>query len=367
MAASTTSLPSEMRALQIVEFNSPYELRTLPVPKAGPHDLLVKIAVAGYCYSDSKVAAGVFKSKLPQTAFHEGSGTVVAVGDHVSSFSVGDRVICGIPLHPCGECEDCTGPVESHRQYCAQDADLIGFTTHGCAAEYVVADARTSTRLPDSVSFLSAAPLACAGRTVYRAVKQTGLAPGQWVAIVGSGGGLGHLGIQFARAMGLRVLAVAAREEGRALSAALGAEVVVDGRKDKTAVVEEVQSVTGGKGADSTIVLVDHTEALAAAITRMHGTVVQVALPDTVNVPFMDILFRDIRLKGTLLCSPEESEDMLRCFAEHGVRVRTNSFQGLDKIGELLSTIKSGKARGKLVLVVDPEQIEADKRIGAMS
>ncbi|KAI0428134.1 GroES-like protein [Xylaria sp. FL1042] len=364
MTTSTTPLPSEMHALRVTQFNAPYELCTIPVPEPGPHDLLVKVAVASYCHTDSMVAAGVFKSKLPQTASHEGSGTVVAVGDSVSSFKIGDRVMCGVPLHPCGKCEDCTGPIENHRQYCTQ-LGHIGVTTQGCAADYVIADARTSTKLPGSVSFLSAAPLACAGRTVYRAVLQTGLKPGQWVAIVGSGGGLGHLGIQFAHAAGLKVVGIDARDEGLVLSREYGADVVVDARREKADVVEEVKAVTDGKGVDSAIVLADHAEALAAAVTRMHGTVVQVAQPDTISVPFAEVVFRDIRFKGTLIASPLESEGMMQCIAEHGIKVRTNPFQGLEKIEELLGVVKSGKLRGKAVIVVDPEQIEADKRIGA--
>ncbi|KAK5631345.1 hypothetical protein RRF57_007059 [Xylaria bambusicola] len=365
MAKSTKSLPSEMRALQVVEFNAPYELRTVPVSKPGPHDLLVKVAVASYCHTDSMVRAAVFKSELPQTAFHEGSGTVVAVGDQVSSFAIGDRVMCGIPLHPCGECEDCTGPVESHRQYCARIGGHIGVTTQGCAADFVIADARSTTKLPDSVTFMSAAPLACAGRTVYRAVRQTELKPGQWVAILGSGGGLGHLGIQFARARGLKIIGIDARDEGLQLSKEYGADAVVDARGGKAEVVKKVQDITSGKGVDSAIVLADHSEALAAAITRMHGLVVQVAQPENLSIPFAELIFRDIRFKGTLVASPKESEEMVRCIAEHGVKVHTNPFQGLESIEELLGVVKSGRLRGKAVIVVDPEQIEAEKRIGA--
>ncbi|KAI0203156.1 GroES-like protein [Astrocystis sublimbata] len=364
MATSPEALPSEMRALRVTKFNAPYELCTIPVPKPGPHDLLVKVAVASYCHTDSMVHGGSFKSKLPQTFSHEGSGTVVAVGDKASSFGIGDRVMCGVPLHPCGECEDCTGPVESYRQYCTQITGNVGVTTDGCAAEFVIVDARTTTKIPDSISFLSAAPLACAGRTVYRAIRQTELSPGQWLAIVGSGGGLGHLGIQFARAMGLRVVAVDARDDGLALSKNYGADFVVNAAREKAEVVKEVQSVTGGKGVDSAVVLADHAEALAAAITRMHGTLVQVAQPETISVPFAEIIFRDIKIKGTLICSPLESEEMLRCVAEHGVTVRTNPFQGLDRIEELLGLVRSGKLRGKALLVVDPEQIEAEKRLG---
>ncbi|GAP93135.1 hypothetical protein SAMD00023353_6800310 [Rosellinia necatrix] len=365
MATPTVSLPSEMRALQITEFDAPYELRTVPVPKPGPYELLVKIAVASYCHTDSMVAAGFFKSQLPLTASHEGSGTVVAVGDFVSTFSIGDRVMCGLPLHPCGECEYCTGPVEGLRQYCTRVTGYIGVTAHGCAAEYAITDARTTTKLPDSITFASAAPLACAGRTVYRAVAQAELRPGQWLAIVGAGGGLGHLGIQFARALGLKVAAVDTRDEGLALCAELGAEAVVDGRRAKADVVAAVQAATGGGGADATVVLADHAEALAAAVTRMHGTVVQVAQPDTLSIPYGELVFRDIRFKGSLIASPGESEDMMRCVAEHGVAVRASRFPGLESIADLLGLVQSGKLRGKAVIVVDPEQIEAEKRIGA--
>ncbi|KAI1364938.1 GroES-like protein [Xylaria arbuscula] len=364
MVTSTKTLPLEMRALQVTQFNAPYELRKVAVPTPGPHDLLIRIAVASYCHTDSMVRAGVFGSALPQTASHEGSGTVVAIGDRVSSFAIGDRIMCGVPLHPCGECDDCTGPLESHRQYC-QDEGHIGVTTQGCAADYAVADARSTTKLPDSVTFLSAAPLACAGRTVYRAVLQTDLKPGQWLAILGSGGGLGHLGIQFAHAKGLKVIGLDARDDGLRLTKDYGAEVVVDARGEKANVVKQVQDVSDGRGVDAAIVLAEHAEALAAAITRMHGTVVQVAQPENLSIPFAELIFRDIRFKGTLLASPKESEEMVQCIAEHGVKVRTNPFQGLESIEELLSVVKSGKLRGKAVIVVDPEQIEAEKTIGA--
>ncbi|KAI1432135.1 GroES-like protein [Xylaria sp. CBS 124048] len=368
-----TAVPSEMRALRIREFNAPYEIQTIPVPKPGPRDLLVKIAVASYCHTDALIVTGVFHSTLPQTGdsslpqtiSHEGSGTVVAIGDEVTSFKVGDRVMCGIVLHPCGECDDCISPIENHRQYCTRSAGHIGVTTNGCAADYAIADERTTTKLPDSVSFASAAPLACAGRTVYRSVLQAGLEPGRWLAILGSGGGLGHLGIQFARAKGLKVIGVDARDAGLALSREYGADAVVDARRAKADVVAEVRALTGGRGVDCAIVLADHAEALAAAMTRMHGTVLQVAQPDTLSIPFAELILRDIRFRGSLMASPEESRDMMKCVAEHGVKVRTNIFQGLDSIEELLHTVESGKLQGKAVIVVDPEQIEAEKRIGA--
>ncbi|KAK8043331.1 hypothetical protein PG993_005761 [Apiospora rasikravindrae] len=348
----TQSIPGQMQAVQVVKHDEPYELRT------APHDLLVKVAAASYCHTDGMVASGVFGSKLPVTASHEGSGTVVRAGSDASSsdFQVGDCVMCGLPFHPCGDCGDCRGgggaQGQGQEQYCSGVEGHVGVHLDGCFAD------------APGVSLLSAAPLACAGRTVWRAVRQTGLERGQWVAVVGSGGGLGHLGVQFAtKALGLRVLGVDARDEALELSRGFGADAVLDARMDKKDVVAEAQRVTGGRGADATVVLSDApgAAALGCAVTRVHGTVVQVAQPDEVSVPFQELVFRDIRLKGSLLCSPAESRAMLEAVAEHGVEVKTNVFKGLDSIGELMDVVKGGKIQGKAVIVVDQEQIDAEK------
>ncbi|KAI1372306.1 GroES-like protein [Hypoxylon crocopeplum] len=365
--ATTSSIPTKMKAIQVTAYNEPYKLNTVPVPAIGPHHLLVKVAVASFCHTDSMVAAGVFGTALPVIASHEGSGTVVAVGDQVQAFRPGDRVMCGIPIDPCGACPDCAGPDEDRSQYCVHVTGHMGAHLDGCFAEYVRVDERTSTKLPDRVGLLAAAPLACAGRTIWRGVLQTGLKAGEWVAIVGSGGGLGHLGIQFARAMGLRVVGIDARDEGLELSRRYGADVVVDARKSKAVVVGEVQGVTGGGGAHASIVLSDApgATALSAAVTRMHGTLVQIAQPDNVCVPFQELVMRDIRIKGSLLCSPEESRAMVQFIAEHsdGFRVETVPFEGLEKIEELTGLVHSGKLRGKAAIVVDPTQIEDEKKL----
>ncbi|KAI0837393.1 GroES-like protein [Hypoxylon sp. FL0890] len=342
------SLPASMKAIQVPFINAPYTLTSVPVPSLGPHDLLVKVAVASYCHTDGMVAAGVFGTRLPVTASHEGAGTVVAVGNEVGNerFKGGERVMCGLPLRPCG----------GH----------VGVHLDGCFAEYVRVDERFTTKLPDEVGFRDAAPLACAGRTVWRGVKVAGVRAGEWLAIIGSGGGLGHLGVQFAKAMGVKVVGVDARDEGLRMSRECGADVVVDARRAKKDVVWEVQRVTGGEGAHAAIVLADAegATALAAAVTRMHGTVVQIAQPDEVKIPFQELVFRDIRVRGSLLCSPEESREMVRFIAEHkgksgsgsGIRVETTAFEGLESIEELMTLVRSEKLRGKAVIVVDKEQ-----------
>lgn len=367
MAIHERRLPESMKAVQTIEYNTPYRLNEVPIPKLGPHDLLVKVAVASHCHTDAMVAGGAFGTALPATASHEGSGTVVAVGGEVKNFQLGDRVMCGLPLHPCDECLDCTGPNEGWRQYCLNIDGQIGVHLNGCMAEYVVADSRTASALPDEVSFLSAAPLACAGRTIWRGIVQAELKPGDTIVLAGSGGGLGHLGIQFAKAMGLRTIGVDARDGGLELSRHYGADIVLDARKGTEAVVKEIMRLTDGKGAEGAMVISDAASATAVATgsIKMHGTVIQIALADPITIPFHDVIFRDVRLKGSLIASPGESAEMLKFIAEHGIKVRTNPFSGLDKIEDLLHLVHSGELQGKAVVVVDQEQMEEEKKIGA--
>lgn len=279
-----------------VQFNKPYALEHVPIPSPGPYDLLLRVGVASYCHTDSMVVQGTMGTTLPCTASHEGAGTVVRTGSSISQsdFKPGDRVMAGIPHNRCQKCESCTSEaLKGYRQYCPNVEGFLGVTTDGAFADYMLADARDSVKVPDGVGFEIAAPMACAGSTVYRAVLQarvkgegggkggTGKEKDQeTLGIVGAGGGLGHLGVKFAKAMGIRVVALDARDEGLALAKESGADVVVDARGTKEDVVKQVQDVTtGSKGVDATINLSDHetAAALSCAITKAHGTMIQIA------------------------------------------------------------------------------------------
>jgi alcohol dehydrogenase, propanol-preferring len=241
------------------------------------YDMLVKVAVASLCHTDGMVTEGIMGTPLPCIASHEGSGTVVKVGSAIKEFEVGDRVLCSLTYHRCGVCADCTGP-EVGRQYCPNVGGYLGVNRDGSFAEYEVVDGRECCLLPDNVSFETAAPLACAGITVWGGLVRAGLKAGESVAIVGGGGGLGHLGVQFAKALGLNVIAIDAREEALSLARECGADTLVDARSGKEKVVEEVKKVTGGRGADATLNVSDHESAAAtgAAVTKMHGRLLSV-------------------------------------------------------------------------------------------
>jgi len=276
---ATDNIPPRMTAAQVIKFNEPYKIHEIDTPRTlQPHDLLIKVAVGSLCHTDGMMSAGIFKTKLPCTASHEGAGTVAAVGSSVSDFALGDRIMCGLYRDQCGKCDDCKGP-ENYTQYCSNSLGAIGINVNGAFAEYVVVDSRTAAKLPDSVSFETAAPLACAGCTIWRGVLQSKLKEGEWIALVGSGGGLGHLGIQFAKALGLKVIGIDARDEGLELSKESGADVVIDARKGDENVVKEVQRVTDGKGTDATVNISDAkaAAATACAVTKTHGLMIQIA------------------------------------------------------------------------------------------
>lgn len=260
----------------------------------------------------------------------------------------------GIPKDACNECQSCKKG-DDYKQYCPNVSGMIGVIINGCFADYHVADARTSCHIPDAVAFADAAPLACAGVTIYRAIKTSGAKEGTWLAIVGAGGGLGHLGIQFAIAQGINVVAIDARDQGIELSKKAGAKHVLDARDGEEEVVKKVQALTDGLGVEAVINVSEHdsSAALSCAITRMHGLVVQVAQPPMVSIPFRELIFRDITIKGTLVAGQKVSQEMLDVAGKSGIKVETAKFQGLEKVPDMVELAHSGKLSGKAVCVVN--------------
>jgi propanol-preferring alcohol dehydrogenase len=363
------SLPTKMWAAQIVSFNTPYKVHQIPLPSPlAPQDLLIKVAVASLCHTDSLVSSGNMGTPLPCTASHEGAGTVVAIGSSVTNFGVGDRVMAGILYHSCGTCAECTGPAACP-QYCQNTGGFLGITTHGFFAQYAKVDAKQTAKLPHNVSFETAAPLACAGVTVYRGVVLSEAKKGDWIAIVGSGGGLGHLGVRFAKAKGLNVVGIDARDEGLELTRQCGADVTIDARMGHEEVVKAVRACTGNEGVKATLNVsdADSSAALACAVTKMHGTLIQLAQPQPhgVVIPFQELILRDIRVRGSAVATLNDAQDMLELVALHGITVQTNSFRGLGEIEKLVELAHGGKMKGKGIVIMDHEQIERGKKIGA--
>ncbi|KAK5046771.1 hypothetical protein LTR84_007124 [Exophiala bonariae] len=355
-------IPSMMTAAQVVQLNKPHELNQVETfHELRSHDLLIKTVAASLCHTDLMIIDGTLPASLPMTASHEGAGIVIATGDAVNNIKVGERVMSGLPLNLCGQCEDCLGP-EDRVQYCKHTEGSIGLGMDGAFADYHVADSRTTSLIPDTVNFAEAAALACAGRTVYRAIKICGLGVGDYLAIIGAGGGLGHLGVQFAQAKGFKVIAIDARDASLELCKEIGADHVLDARDGQHRIIVEVQKITGTSGANATLNLSAHPTAtqMACAVTKDHGTMIQVAGPEKTTISIFDLVFRDINIKGTMLAGSKCSAEMLEEYAKHGLKVQMETFHGLRQVPEMVLALHSGALKGKAVCVVDADRYAED-------
>ncbi len=230
-----------MRAAVVHEFGKPLVIEEVDVPRPGPGEVLIKVVTSGVCHTDLHAADGDWpiKPKLPLVPGHEGAGYVAAVGDRVTSVKEGDRV--GVPwLHDaCGLCDYCLTGWET---LCEQQHNT-GYSVDGGFAEYVLAPAAYVGHIPDGLDFAMASPVLCAGVTTYKAIKETQARPGEWLVVIGVGG-LGHMAVQYAKAMGLHVGAVDIAPEKLELARQLGAEVTVNAKEEDP--VAAIKRQTGG-------------------------------------------------------------------------------------------------------------------------
>lgn len=220
-----------MNAAVVRTFDQPLTLDEIPIPEPGPNEVLVQIKASGICHTDLHAANGDWpvKPTPPFVPGHEGAG-VTRVGPGVTHLKEGDALGIAWLHDACGRCEHCITGWET----LCESQNMSGYTVNGSVAEYAVGHANYVARLPDNIDFLSIAPILCAGITTYKGLKETEAKPGEWVAISGVGG-LGHVAIQYAKAMGLRVAALDVTADKLALARDLGADVAVDA-SDATAV-----------------------------------------------------------------------------------------------------------------------------------
>lgn len=217
------TLPETQWAQVVEKKGGPPIYKQIPVTKPGPDEVLVKIKYSGVCHTDLHAMKGDWPLplKMPLVGGHEGAGIVVAKGDMASGIEIGDHAGIKWLNGSCLACEFCKTGDEP---LCAGQM-LSGYTVDGTFQQYAIGKAAHVIKLPKEVAFDAIAPILCAGITVYKGLKESGARPGQTVAIVGAGGGLGSLAQQYAKAMGLRVIAIDGGDEKRAMCEQLGSEV----------------------------------------------------------------------------------------------------------------------------------------------
>ncbi len=334
-----------MKAAVVRAFGQPLAIEEIPIPRPGAGDILVKIAACGVCHTDLHAAEGDWpvKPSPPFIPGHEGVGHVVAVGAGVTHVREGDRV--GIPwlYSACGTCPHCLGGWET---LCESQRNT-GYSVNGGFAEYALADAAYVGHLPDGLDFVAAAPVLCAGVTVYKGLKVTDTRPGQWVVISGVGG-LGHMAVQYARAMGLQVAAVDVDDAKLALARTLGATVTVNALNTDPAAYLK-QTIGGAHGALVTAVSPKAFEQ-ALGMVRRGGTVSLNGLPPgDFPLSIFDMVLNGITVRGSIVGTRLDLEESL-AFAARGAVKATVSTDRLENINDVFERMRQGRIEGRVVL-----------------
>ena len=335
-----------MQAAVVEAFGKPLALREMAVPAVGPGQILVKTEACGVCHTDLHAAGGDWpvKPPLPFIPGHEGIGRVVALGAGVSAVKEGDRV--GVPwlYSACGHCEHCLAAWET---VCAQ-AQFGGYTKNGGFAEYILADPNYVAHVPAGLAPHLAAPLICAGVTSYKGLKETGAKPGQWVAISGIGG-LGHLAVQYAKAMGLHVCAVDIDDGKLAHATRLGADAVVNARHGDAA--EAVKRATDG-GAHGVLITAPSLGAFKQGVgmARKRGTCVLVGLPPgEFPTPLFDVVANCLTIRGSFVGTRQDMAEAL-AFAADGQVKADIELQPLSAINAVFARLAQGEVPSRVVI-----------------
>ena len=334
-----------MKAAVVRAFKEPLVIQEVPVPVPGAGQILVKIAASGVCHTDLHAADGDWpvKPKPPFIPGHEGVGHVAALGAGVSHVKEGDRV--GVPwlYTACGHCRHCLGGWET---LCEKQQNT-GYSVNGGFAEYVVADPDYVGHLPGKVSFVEIAPILCAGVTVYKGLKATDTRPGDWVVVSGIGG-LGHMAVQYAKAMGLNVIAVDVDDAKLELARRLGASLGVNARKaDPAAYVKK--ELGGAQGVLVTAVSPKAFEQAMGMVGR-GGTVSLVGLPPGDSpLSIFNTVLNGITVRGSIVGTRLDLQEALD-FAAQGKVKATVATERLESINDIFSRMRAGDIQGRMVI-----------------
>ena len=334
-----------MKAAVVRAFGRPLAIEEVAVPRPGAGQVLVKVEACGVCHTDLHAAEGDWpvKPSPPFIPGHEGVGYAVAVGDGVKHVKEGDRV--GVPwlYSACGHCVHCLGGWET---LCEQQRNT-GYSVNGGFAQYELADADYVGHLPQGIGFVEIAPVLCAGVTVYKGLKVTEARPGDWVAISGIGG-LGHMAVQYAKAMGMNVAAVDIDDDKLRLAERLGATVTVNARHADPA--EVLKREIGG--AHGVLVTAVSTKAFAQAtgMLRRGGTMSLVGLPPgDFPLDIFGMVLNGITVRGSIVGTRLDLQESL-AFAAAGKVAATVAADRLENINDIFARMHKGEIEGRIVL-----------------
>jgi len=334
-----------MQAAVVTEFGKDLQLQSLPIPTPGRGEALVRVIASGVCHTDLHAAEGDWpvKPSPPFVPGHEGVGEVVALGEGVTDLAVGDLVGNAWLWSACGDCQYCRTGWET---LCEAQKNA-GYSVDGSFGEYMLVDSRFAARIPAGSDPVEVAPVLCAGVTVYKGLKMTEAKPGQWVTI-SCIGGLGHIAVQYAVAMGLRVAAVDVADDKLALAKKHGAELTVNALHEDP--VEVIQRETGG--CHGVLVTAVHPSAFGQAIgmARRGGTIVFNGLPPgDFPAPIFEIVLKGLTVRGSIVGTRQDLEEALDFYAQGKIHP-TVSTRELSEVNAVFDEMKHAKIDGRVVL-----------------
>ncbi|MDO4929192.1 MAG: alcohol dehydrogenase AdhP [Corynebacterium sp.] len=333
-------------AAVVEKFGPTLNVCEVDLPEPGPFQALVKLQASGVCHTDLHATEGDWpvKPEPPFVPGHEGIGEVVALGPGEHDVKVGDTVGNVWLWSACGTCEYCRTGWET----LCNEAEYGGYTVDGSFGQYMLVDTRYCARIPEGSDPVEVAPILCAGVTVYKGLKVTDTRPGQYVVISGVGG-LGHIAVQYAVAMGLRVIAVDVAHEKLELAKNHGAEFVVNASEEDP--VEAIVKFTNG-GAHGVLVTAVHPQAFGQAIgmARKGGTIVFNGLPPgDFPAPIFDIVFKGLTIRGSLVGTRQDLEEALDFYARGKVHPKVTECD-LEHINDVFETMRKGGIDGRMVI-----------------
>ncbi|MER6470678.1 alcohol dehydrogenase [Streptomyces collinus] len=337
---------STYRAAQVTAPNGTFELVEREVPQPGPGQVRIAVEACGICHSDALfVSGGLPGVSFPEVPGHEIAGRVEELGQgvHDRGWRVGDRVAVGWFGGSCGHCRACR---EGDFVVCP-NLKVPGWAYDGGFGEKVVAPVDALARIPEGLSASDAGPMACAGVTTFNGLRRSPARPGDLVAVLGLGG-LGHLGVQYAVAMGFETVAIARGPEKADFAKQLGAHHYVDSTSG-TPVAEALQSLGGAKAVLATA---GNSGAIADTVdglTHRGELVVIGADTDPLGITPVQLLLSGRVVRGHPSGTSQDVEDTMAFSALHGIRPTIESVP-LDRADEAYRKMLAGKARFRMVL-----------------
>jgi len=328
-----------MRAAVIDKFNEPWQVREMPDPRPGPGQVVIKVHASGLCYTDLHAHHGMFPLKPPFVAGHEPAGVIVEVGAGVTDLRVGDRVGVFWNQKGCGRCAAC----QAGRAGCpnAQSWMHLG----GSNAELMLAWASGCELIPDGVSFEAAAPIFCAGYTTMSGLRNADPRPGERVAVLGVGG-LGHLALQFAKAVGLETVAITGQANKQKELRELGADVVVLAGDDPG------KALADAGGADIVLSTTNSAKQVASTFNglRPGGRFINMGVPDGgILIDPLVLMFGQRQLRGSSQDERSDLYEALQLVAAGKVKPVIETYP-LAKINEARERLETGKVRYRAVV-----------------